>query len=63
MERKQIGLTLYNIFCKKVDLLSMVTAESVVHSKNSIVVAQNTIGLFGKYDNTERLCSRAHFIM
>jgi hypothetical protein len=41
MKRNQI--TLDNIFRKKVVLLSTVTAESVVRSENSKVVAENTV--------------------
>ena len=45
MKRKHV--TLDEIFRKKVTLLSTVTAESVARCENSIVVAENTVGLSG----------------
>ena len=61
MKRKHI--TLDEIFRKKVTLLSTVTAESVARCENSIVVAENTVGLCGTMEGMltliERQCSRA----
>ena len=45
MKRKHV--TLDEIFRKKVTLLSTVTYESVARCENSIVVAENTVGLCG----------------
>ena len=59
MKRKHV--TLDEIFRKKVTLLSTVTAESVARCENSIVVAENTIGLSGTVEGMltliERQCS------
>ena len=55
-------ITLDEIFRKKVTVLSTVTAESVARCENSIVVAENTVGLCGRYGMLtliERQCSRA----
>ena len=57
MKRKHV--TLDEIFRKKVTLLSTVTAESVARCENSIVIAENAIGLSetvelcGRYANTD----------
>ena len=64
MKRKHI--TLDEIFRKKVTLLSTMTVESVARCENSIVVAENTVGLCGTISTMEgmltlieRQCNRA----